>query len=57
MITKAGPKVLYIVDLFSVHGAPPGNSLGQIVTNPLCDDRYERIFSNVPPSQDEIKKA
>ena len=57
MITITGPKVLYSFDFISVHGAPPENSLGQIVTNPLCDDRYERFFSNVPPSQDEIKKA
>ena len=56
MITKAGPKVLYIVDLFSVHGAPPGNSLGQNVTNPLCDVLPEGFFSNVPPGQDEIRK-
>ena len=56
MITIDGPKVLYSFDFISVHGAPRENSLGQNVTNPLCDVLPEGFFSNVPPGQDEIRK-
>ena len=55
MINAIGePKVLYYADLFSVHGAPPGNSFVQCITNPISDALHEGIFSNASPGRDQI---
>ena len=57
MINAIGePKVLYYPDLFSAHGAPPGNSFVQCITNPLCDALHEGIFSKASPGRDQIVK-
>ena len=50
------PKVFYCVNFISAHGAPPGNSFGQSVNNPLCDTLPEGILSKASPGQDEIDK-
>ena len=57
MINAIGePKVLYCVDLISVHGAPSVNSFGQSVNNPLCDTLHEGFFSKASTGRDEIDK-
>ena len=58
MINAIGePKVLYNPDLFSVHGAPPGNSFVQNITNPICNVLHEGFFSNASPGRDQIVEA